>query len=35
MIYVIQENVFREEGYDALTETLERLVMALEEEFGQ
>ena len=25
MIYVIQENVFREEGYDALTETLERL----------
>lgn len=25
MFYVIQENVFREEGYDALTETLERL----------
>lgn len=25
MFYVIQNNVFREEGYDALTETLERL----------
>jgi len=25
MFYVIQENVFREEGYDALTRTLERL----------